>query len=226
LFSSSAPTRTVNRTDRRTSPNPHKALGVKRKNFPRPRGAAFFWTPFLQGQGKRGEVVPRRPGFLSGADATPDRAGPGRAAPNTPADSGGPVPQSRAAVPGNKPRPVPIRSRSRLRGQSKFDGLTSSRGGSSSAGPGSRTGRVVRRSLLLRGAVAGGRVDLGWCSGTKPVFLGQPRADPVGPPTHRRGAARCLLTANGEKRARPASHPTVRLPGLRPRTYRSGPVVQ
>ena len=41
-----------------------------------------------------------------------------RAAPNTHADSGGPAPWSKAAVPGNTPRPVPILIRSPLRGQS------------------------------------------------------------------------------------------------------------
>src|SRR5262245_4595515 len=56
-----------------------------------------------------------------------------RAAPNTHADSGGPTPQSRAAVPGSVSRPVPILVRSRLRGHSKFDGLTSAGGGSSLA---------------------------------------------------------------------------------------------
>jgi hypothetical protein len=36
-------------------PNPHKALGVKRQYFLRPRGAAFSLTPFLRGHGSGGE---------------------------------------------------------------------------------------------------------------------------------------------------------------------------
>src|SRR5262245_52889591 len=96
----------------------------------------------------------RRPGLLSAADATRRRA-----APNTHADSGGPAPQSRAAVPGSAPWPVPILVRSRLRGHSKCDGLTSL-----AEGPvrhSSRAGRVVRRFLLFPGRRGGGRVDFG-----------------------------------------------------------------
>jgi hypothetical protein len=36
-------------------PNPHKAFEVKRKYFPRPRGAAFFLTLFLRGHSSGGE---------------------------------------------------------------------------------------------------------------------------------------------------------------------------
>jgi hypothetical protein len=60
--------------------------------------------------------------------------------------------------------------------------------------PGSRTGRVVRRSLLPRGAAAGVGWTVGWCLGTKPVFLGQRHADPVRPPTRLRGVARWTTT--------------------------------
>src|SRR5262249_21676977 len=118
-----------------------------------------------------------------------------RAAPNTHADSGGPAPQSRAAVPGTVPRPVPILIRSQLRGHSEIDGPPSS--GEGPVGLGSRAGRVVRRFLLLRGAVAG----VGWtwddASASSPFSLRQPRADLACPPTHRRGVAR-YTTADGE----------------------------
>jgi hypothetical protein len=45
--------------------------------------------------------------------------------------------------------------------------------------PGSRTGRVVRRSSFSGGAAAGVGWTLGWCFGTKPVSLRQLRADLV-----------------------------------------------
>src|SRR5262245_59408420 len=85
--------------------------------------------------------------------------GHGRTAPNTHADSGGPAPQNRAAVPGTTSRPVPIRIRSRLRGHSKCDGLTSSRGGASLA---RLTGGAGRWAFPpSRGAAAG----VGWTLG-------------------------------------------------------------
>ncbi len=96
------------------------------------------------------------------------------------------------------------------------DGLSPRREGP--VRPGSRAGRVVRRLLLFAGgAAARGRVDLGRCLGTKPVTLGQLHAEPVCSPTHPRGAA-ARGTAFRNRRVRPASHPSVRLPGLRPRT--------
>ena len=89
-------------------------------------------------------------------------------------------------------------------------------------GRASRPGRVVGRWLLPSGAAArrgsGGLWD--GASAPSPLSLRQPRADlvlsPDPPPRRGRSAA------NGKKRARPASHPTVRLPGLLPRTYLSG----
>jgi hypothetical protein len=171
-------------------PNPHKALGVKRKYFPRPRGRqAFFLTPFSPGCSSGAEATSPRPGLLSVADAAPGPTGHRRAAPNTHADSGGPTPQSRAAVPGTVSRPVPILIRSRLRGQSKTTGSPPQ--GEGPVRQGSRAGRVVRRAfLLLRGAVAGVGETWEGASAPSPYYLRQPRADLVSPPTHRRGAVR------------------------------------
>src|SRR5262249_24720506 len=112
----------------RPTPNPHKALEVKRKDLPRPRGAAFSLAPFLRGHGSGGRARPQRPGLLSLAGGTPGPGGRGRAAPNTPADSGGPAPRGQAAVPGNGPRPVPLPIRSQARGPSKSGGLLSLKG--------------------------------------------------------------------------------------------------
>src|SRR5262245_41387982 len=99
------------------------------------------------------KATTRRPGWLSAADGAPGPQATSRAAPNTHADSGGPAPQSKAAVPGTVSRPVPMRVRSRPRGQSKCDGLTSS--GEGPVWHGSRAGRVVGRFLLFLGAAAG-----------------------------------------------------------------------
>src|SRR5271170_7472904 len=153
-----------------SGPNPHKALSVKRKYFPRPRGRkAFFLTPFSPGCSSGAEATSPRPGLLSVADAAPGPTGHRRAAPNTHADSGGPPPQSRAAVPGAVSRPVPILIRSRLRGQSKTTGSPPQ--GEGPVRQGSRAGRVVRRAFLLfRGAVAGVGETLGGCFGTQPVL--------------------------------------------------------
>ena len=77
----------------------------------------------------------------------------------------------------------------------------------SSAGSPPARGRVPLSSAHGRGGSSGvascagrrggGRVDLGWCFGIKPVFLETASADLVGPPTHRRGVARCT-TADGK----------------------------
>ena len=84
--------------------------------------------------------------------------------------------------------------------------------------PGSRSGRVVRRLLLYSrgGAPVGVGWILGGCFGTEPVFWGQLRAEPVHPPTHLRSVVQAPRIKS--KRARPASHQSGRLPGLRPRT--------
>jgi len=131
---------------------------------------------------------PRRPGLLSLAGATPGPPGPRRAAPNTHADSGGPTPQGRAAVPGNKPRPVPILIRSRHRGHSKAAGsspqgrgqLGTAHGRGGSSGDGSFFVAAARRG-------SGGHWD--GASAPSPYSLRQPRADLVsspGPPPGRR----------------------------------------
>jgi hypothetical protein len=162
------------------------------------------------------KATARRPGLLSATDAALSFQGKGRAAPNTHADSGGPAPQSKTAVPGTRSRPVPILVRSQLRGHSKCDGLTSA-SGRVQFGTAHGRGGSSGVSSLFRGAAAGVGWTLGWCFGTKPVLLETASADLVRPPTHRRGVAPCT-TADRWKRKRPASHQTVRMPGLRPRT--------
>src|SRR5262245_14746152 len=68
--------------ERRSSRTLRKALEVKRKSCPRPRGAACFVTPFLRGHGSSGE---------GNTSATQPAIGGRRAAPNTQAGSGGPA---------------------------------------------------------------------------------------------------------------------------------------
>lgn len=136
---------------------------------------------------------------------------PGRTAPNTQADSGGPALRSRAAVPGSVPRPVPILVRSQRRGHSKAAGSPSEeglpfgrahgRGGSSGVG-----------SFFARRR-GGGRVDLGGGFGLQPVILGPLRAEPVVP---RPTSAAPGFHRTTEVRRRPVSHPCGGLPGLDP----------
>src|SRR5262249_41445594 len=136
--------------------------------------------PFCSRRGGRR----RRVGGCPGATRLGERAqasppGPvarGRAAPNTHADSGGPAPRNRAAVPGTVPRPVPILIGSQRRGHSRVRRAHLPREGP--VRPGSRSGRGVRRFLLLRGAAVGGGGILGGCFGTEPVNLGQLRLSP------------------------------------------------
>src|SRR5262249_36224925 len=112
--------------------------------------------------------------------------GHGRAAPNTHADSGGPAPRRTAAAPGTAPRPVPIRVRSRLRGHSKGDGLSAASGRVQLGTAHGRGGSSGVSSF--GGRCGGGRADLGWCFGTKPVITETPsrcsRLSP-GPPPRR-----------------------------------------
>ena len=120
------------------------------------------------------KATARRPDLLSAAGAALSFQRKGRAAPNTHADSGGPAPQSRAAVPGNGvpagpdtrsfPAPWPFKvRRAHLRKRK---------------GPvwhGSQAGRVVGR-FLLRGALrrgSGGPRDD--ASASSPFQLRQPR---------------------------------------------------
>jgi hypothetical protein len=167
-----------------------------------------FLTPRPRDDGG-GEGDPRRPDWSIFAQAS---AHTGRAAPNTHADSGGPAPGNRAAVPGSVPRPVPIRIRSRHRGHSKIDGLTLSR--ECPVRPGSRAGRVVRRFLLPGALRRGSGGTLGGCLGTEPVILGQLHAEPIQLPRPTIAAPPVICTAVQKQRARPASHQNGRLPGL------------
>ena len=88
----------------------------------------------------------------------------------------------------------------------------------------SRAGRVVGRSPPARGGAAAG-VGVTWdgAAAPSPYYLRRPRADLVvspDPPPRRDPEGRSPRI--GIKRARPASHPSVRLPGLRPRAPRRG----
>ena len=96
------------------------------------------------------------------------------------------------------------------------DGLTPRREGP--VRPGSRAGRVVRRLLLFwGGAAAGVGWTLGGASAPNPLPWDSYALSPLVPrPT---AAARPIRAPRfRNKRARPASHQSVGLPGLRPRT--------
>src|SRR5262249_13668900 len=112
----------------------------------------------------RGEGDGAATRLVLGSRRGPRPAGQGRTAPNPQADSGGPTPRTRAAVPGATPRPVPIPIRSRLRGHSKA--ADSPAPGRGPVRLGSRPGWVVRRFLLLRGAAGG--VGGTWDSASAP----------------------------------------------------------
>ncbi len=104
-------------------------FSLSRENIFPGHGVRRFFDAFAPGSWRRR----RRPSVgdptcLSWAGAASGPEGRRRAAPNTHSDSGGPAPRSKAAVPGDKPRPVPIRVRSPRRGQSKNGGLISDKG--------------------------------------------------------------------------------------------------
>ena len=158
------------------------------------------------------------PAWLSVAGAAPSPDGCGRAAPNTHADSGGPASRAgrlcRGQRPGRSrylhvPGSVAIRS---------CDGLTSC--GRVQLGRAHGRGGSSSDSSLFQAA-------LRWGSGgpwegalaPNPLLWDSFALSPCNPPTHLRGAA-AMDTAFqlNKKRARPASHPGVGLPGLRPRT--------
>src|SRR5262249_24505157 len=133
---------------------------------------------------------------------------------NTHADSGGPAPQSGAAVPGSVPRPVPIRIRSRRRGHSKSDGLTPQRsvpfgrahGRGGSAGDSSFLGRRGGVGWMGEGAAA-----------PSPLPWDSFALSPFNPPTHPRGAAGVPTAV--PKRAGTAGVPSKRpAAGAMPRT--------
>jgi hypothetical protein len=144
-------------------PNTHKALGVKRKYFPRERQSAAFSCRISEqgscGGGDNSSAI--RLLYLRRTQHTHGQR-PRRTAPNTHADCGGPASQGRAAVPGNLPWPVPIRIRSRHRGHSKSDWLTPRR--ECPVRQGSRAGRIVRANTPVLGGSrsGGGREDVGW----------------------------------------------------------------
>ena len=135
-----------------------------------------------------------------------------RTAPNSHADSGGPASQGRAAVPGTRPgrsRYSCVPSSAAIQ---KSDWLTPR--GERPVRFGWRLGRIVRAKTpritvaVWRGS--GGRWDGHWPS---PSPLGQPSAEPVCSPTHRRTAAHFSNRRGRNSRARPASPQDGRMPG-------------
>jgi hypothetical protein len=191
----------------------HKALGVKRKYFPRERlSTAFSCRISEQGScGGREFSSAIRLTYPGQTRHTHDQRS-RRTAPNSHADSGGPASQGQAAVPGNLPWPVPILLGSQQRRHSKYDWLAPQR--ERPVRHGWRLGRIVRANtpVLCGSRSGGGREDMGWPL-AKPVFLGQRYADPVCPPTHRR-IATCFCDHRGRTiRRRPASIQSVWMPG-------------
>ena len=131
------------------------------------------------------QAAPSRPGSFIWGRHDSSLPGKGRTAPNTHADSGGPTPQNRAAVPGAVSRPVPILMRSRLRGHSKAAGSPPRRGGAS----------LVRLTVGAgRQALPPSSGALWWGSGgpwdgasaPSPLSLRQLRLISLRPPTHLR----------------------------------------
>jgi hypothetical protein len=175
-----------------------------------------------------GRAHRRRPGLAIGGRRGSWPAGRGRAAPNTHADSGGPAPQGQAAVPGVESRPVPIRIRSRLRGHSKSGGLTSPRGGASSARLTGGAGRPAIPPPRGCGPAGAGGTWAG-ASAPSPYTVRQPRADlvsspgpppgrgPVGPPRSVREQGAAGVPSN--RRAAGAAAEDTR-PGSRPSDIR------
>ena len=186
------------------APNPHKDLAVKRKYFPRPRGYGVSLTPLLRGHsyGGEGHRSATRLGYPK--QARPPAPGRGRAAPNTHADSGGPAPRGKAAVPGNQapagpdthscPMPWPVE---KTAGSSPPRERPVRQGFTAGAGR-----RAIPPSFVGRGPEGVGRT-LGWRQGAKPVLLETasrrsrlvprpapgPRPGRVAPRTERAGAA-------------------------------------
>jgi hypothetical protein len=136
----------------RGSAEPTQGSPSQETIFLLPWNGEAFW-PRSRVDSSRGEGGSAATRLVIGSRRGSGPLGQRRAAPNTHADSGGPVPQNRAAVPGTTPWPVPILVRSRLRGHSKAAGSPSP--GKGPVRLGSRSGRVVRRFLLLRGPAVG-----------------------------------------------------------------------
>jgi hypothetical protein len=137
----------------RGPPNPHKALGVKRKYFPRPRGATFFLTPFLRGQSSGGGGAPAATRLAIGGrrDSWPPRPRTSRTQHScglrrpSPAGPGGWARDSAPAGPDTQgfPAPWPFEGGglTSLQGRGQL-GTAHGRAGSSAIPP---SGAVVRR---------------------------------------------------------------------------------
>ncbi len=208
------------------SPNTHKGLAVKRKYFPRPRGFGVSLTPFLRGHSSGGEdaISATRLGYRKQARLLAPQAEdePHPTLMRTPA---APLRGARRLCQGTRPGrsrysfvPDAVASRKRrahLRQGRGQLGKAHGRGGSS--GDGSFLGG--------RGPVGVGWT-LGWRFGAKPALTetASRRSRRVPRPTP--GPRPVVYRRGHKKRARPASHSTVGLPGLRPRTCRGGLVVQ
>jgi hypothetical protein len=145
---------------------------------------------------------------------------PRRPAPNPHADSGGPAPKGGRLCQGQGPAgpdtrsfptPRPLEGRlAQLLAKSVPLGKARGRGGSS-----------VHTGFLKGGGPAGvgGRWD---GHAPSPFFVGQLHADPVSSPGPPPGPGPVVRPPRSRSRARPASHQTGRIPGLRPWTPGAG----
>ena len=208
---------------RAQTPNPHKALGVKRKYLPRPRGAAFFLTPFLRGHGSGGEGTASATRLAIGGrrDSWPGRPRTSRTQHSyglrrpDPAGPGGCAGEQAPAGPDTHscPGPWPFKERRAHLPQGRGQ-LGTAHGWGGSSGDG----------LLPRGCGPAG-VGRTWdgASAPSPYSVRQPRADLVSSPDPPPGRGP-MTDHRGQRgrRARPASHQSVGLPGLRPRTPGAG----
>jgi hypothetical protein len=178
----------------------YKALGVKRRYFPRERlPAAFCWPDIRTSVAAVAETTPSAIRLvLSAADAEHLRPTVEANRTQHSCRLRRPSPTGPSGCARNPSWPVPILIGSQHRRHSTSDWLTPRR-----ACPvrlGWRLGRIVRAKaprIPGRGLAGVGRI-LGWPQ-AKPVTLGQRHAEPAGPPTHRR-IATCLATTAVEIR--------------------------
>jgi hypothetical protein len=177
------------------APNPHKALGVKRKYFPRGRlSTAFSCRISERVSQRRRRILHGDPAWVSAADAA--HARPAAEANRTQHSCGlrrpGPVRPSGCAR--NVSWPVPVLMRSQGRRHSRYDWLAPPKG--RPVRHGWRLGRIVRaKAPRVPGSrFGGGREDVGMAT-SQARFLGTAHAEPVCPPTHRRAATPLRTTA-------------------------------
>ena len=178
-------------------------------------------TPFLRGHSSGGEGMASATRLAIGGrrDSWPGRPRTSRTQHSCGLRRPGPAGPGGCA--GDKPRPVPILVRAQARGQSIAAGsspqgrgqLGTAHGWGGSSGDCSSAG--------------GGPAGVGWtwdgASAPSPYSRRQPRADLVSSPGPPAGPGPVVGPPRSEvSRARPASHQSVGLPGLRPRTPQAG----